>query len=76
MIPAAIRRRLNLATGDVLQVEERPNGEIVLRAGSREAALRQLAKGHDWFLKTGRDLVDELHQARRRERQREQSRRP
>ena len=76
VIPAPIRRRLNLGTGDVLQIEERPNGEIVLRARSRETALRQIAKGHAWFLDTGRDLVEELHQARRRERRREQSRRP
>ena len=75
VIPAEIRRRLKLGTGDVFKVEDRPNGELVLRAHSRGEAKEQLEKGYAWFRKTGRDLVEELHEARRRERRREQSRR-
>ncbi len=76
VIPAEIRRILKLGTGDVLQVEHRPSGEIVLRAHSRDEARRQLEKGYEWFRTTGRDLVEELHEARRQERRRAQGRRP
>jgi hypothetical protein len=67
---------LKLGTGDVLQVEDGPGGELVLRLPSRGEANAQIEKGYAWFRKTGRDLAQELQETRRRERQREQRRGP
>jgi len=74
VIPAAIRRRLRLTTGEPLLVEAGPPGErvIILRGQSRDEIRERLARGYSWFDRTGRDLVEELHESRRQARKREQ----
>jgi len=79
VIPAAIRRRLHLTAGEPLLVEAGPPGErvIILRGQDRHEIRERLVRGYAWFRRTGRDLVEELHESRRRERKREQGgRRP
>jgi AbrB family looped-hinge helix DNA binding protein len=79
VIPAAIRRRLRLTTGEPLLVEAGPPGErvIILRGQSRDEIRQRLARGYAWFDRTGRDLVEELHESRRQARKRERNgRRP
>jgi AbrB family looped-hinge helix DNA binding protein len=75
VIPAAIRRRLRLTAGEELLVETGPPGErvVVLRGQSRDEIRERLASGYAWFEKTGRDLVEELHESRRRARKRERN---
>ncbi len=77
VIPAAIRRRLRLATGEPLLVETGPPGErvVILRGQSRDEVRERLARAYSWFERTGRDLVEELHESRRQARGREQGRR-
>jgi AbrB family looped-hinge helix DNA binding protein len=79
VIPAAIRRRLRLTTGEPLLVEAGPPGErmIILRGQSRDEIRQRLVRGYAWFDRTGRDLVEELHESRRQARTRERDgRRP
>jgi AbrB family looped-hinge helix DNA binding protein len=79
VIPVAIRRRLRLAAGDALLVETGPPGErvIILRGQSRDEVRDRLTRAYSWFERTGRDLVEELHESRRQARKRERdSRRP
>lgn len=79
VIPAAIRRRLGLTTGEPLLVETGPPGErmIILRGQSRVEVQERLAQAYSWFERTGRDLVEELHESRRQARKRERNdRRP
>ena len=73
VIPAAIRRRLRLATGEPLLVETGPPGErvIILRGQTRSEIRERLSQSYSWFQQTGRDLVEELHDSRRRARKRE-----
>jgi AbrB family looped-hinge helix DNA binding protein len=79
VIPASVRRRLGLRSGEILSIDvaEPPERAVTLRAlttGQTEALLR---KGYAWFGKTNRDLVEELHEARRTARLREKTpRRP
>jgi AbrB family looped-hinge helix DNA binding protein len=77
VIPAAIRRRLRLTAGEPLLVESGPPGErvIILRSPSRDEVQERLTRGYEWFRRTGRDLVEELHESRRRARKREGGRR-
>jgi len=77
VIPAAIRRRLRLATGEPLLVETGPPGErvIILRGQSRDEVRERLARAYSWFERTGRDLVEELHESRRQERKHERDER-
>jgi AbrB family looped-hinge helix DNA binding protein len=77
VIPAAIRRRLRLAAGEPLLVETGPPGErvIILRGQGRDEARERLAHAYSWFERTGRDLVEELHESRRQARARERVRR-
>jgi len=78
-IPAAIRRHLRLTTGEPLLVEAGAPGErvIILRGQSRYEIRERLVRGHAWFDRTGRDLVEELHESRRQARKRERDgRRP
>jgi len=77
VIPAALRRRLGLKTGQALAVRTGAHREIVLspaEADSQgvEATLR---RARSWGEARRRDLVEELHQRRRREREREGGRR-
>lgn len=79
VIPVEIRRRLRLAAGDTLLVETGPPGErvIILRGQSRDEVRDRLTRAYSWFERTGRDLVEELHESRRQARKRERdSRRP
>jgi len=79
VIPVAIRRRLRLTTGEPLLVETGPPGErvIILRGQSRDELRERLVRGYAWFDRTGRDLVEELHESRRQARKRERDgRRP
>jgi AbrB family looped-hinge helix DNA binding protein len=73
VIPAGIRRRLRLAVGEPLVVETGAPGErvVILRGQSRDEIRDRLARGYAWFERTGRDLVEELHESRRRARRRE-----
>lgn len=75
VIPAAIRRRLRLTTGEPLLVETGPPGErmIILRGQSRDEVRERLARAYSWFERTGRDLVEELHESRRQEKKRERN---
>jgi AbrB family looped-hinge helix DNA binding protein len=77
VIPAAIRRRLRLTTGEPLLVETGPPGQrvIILRGQSRDEVRERLTRAYSWFERTGRDLVEELHESRRRARTRERDRR-
>jgi AbrB family looped-hinge helix DNA binding protein len=77
VIPAAIRRRLRLTTGEPLRVETGPPGErvIILRGQSRDEVRERLARAYSWFQRTGRDLVEELHESRRQARRHEQDKR-
>ena len=79
VIPAWIRRELDLSPGELLQVDLRREGrgEIVLRPGSTTEVEGLLRKGYEWIEAAGVDLVEELHEARRKERLRERrERRP
>src|SRR5574341_1028917 len=77
VIPAALRRRLGLSTGQPLQVRAGASGAVVFEpvptADAGEARL--LERIREWTRKTGRDLVAELHARRRRERAEEARRR-
>lgn len=77
VIPAAIRRRLRLTTGEPLLVEIGPPGErvIILRGQSRDEIRERLTGAYSWFERTGRDLVEELHESRRQARKRERDER-
>jgi AbrB family looped-hinge helix DNA binding protein len=77
VIPAAIRRRLRLTAGEPLLVETGPPGErvIILRGQSRDEIRERLVRGYAWFDRTGRDLVEELHESRRQARKRERDHR-
>ena len=77
VIPAAIRRRLGLSTGEPLQVELGPAGQrvIILRSQTWNEVQERLIRGYGWFKRTGRDLVEELHEARRQARRGERDRR-
>ena len=73
VIPAAVRRRLGLKTGQRLAIRATTQDEIVLRAADRDAAavdemLRRLRAA---ARKLGGDPLRELHERRRRERARE-----
>ncbi|MGH9366114.1 MAG: AbrB/MazE/SpoVT family DNA-binding domain-containing protein [Thermoanaerobaculia bacterium] len=77
VIPASVRRRLRLEPGDLLRVEVEmsPRESIVLRRATKAEMERALEKGYGWFARTGRDPVEELHEARRRARIAEHSHR-
>ncbi len=77
VIPASVRRRLRLEPGDLLRVEVQESGReaIVLRRATKAETERALEEGYRWFARTGRDPVEELHEARRQARIAERSRR-
>ena len=73
VIPAALRRKLGLKTGQALAVRAGAHRDIVLSPAEEasqglDAMLRQ---ARSWADGRGRDLVEELHERRRRERTRE-----
>lgn len=73
VIPAWVRRRLHLSPGDTLLVDVGPDEErtIILRSPTRNQVERLLEKGYRWFEHHDVDLVENLHEARRKERRRE-----
>lgn len=73
VIPAPLRRRLGLKTGQSLAVRTGRQGEIVLSPAEADAeGLEQmLRRARSWAVGRRRDLVAELHERRRRERERE-----
>ena len=77
VIPAWVRETLMLRPGDelVVTLEPRLGRALVLRAAAAADIERALEKGAAWFRETGRDLVEELHEARRQATQREGARR-
>jgi AbrB family looped-hinge helix DNA binding protein len=73
VIPAALRRKLGLKTGQALAVRAGTHREIVLspaEAGSQGLDM-MLRRARSWAAGRHRDLVEELHERRRRERDRE-----
>jgi AbrB family looped-hinge helix DNA binding protein len=73
VIPAWIRRKLSLSAGDELKVEVGTAGErtIVLRGHKKSDIEELLARGYEWLERAGKNLVEELHEAREKERARE-----
>ena len=77
VIPAALRRRLGLKTGQSL-IARPGNGREVIFAPVEE---RQpdiddmLRRARAWVARSGRDLVEELHRRRQAERREEAKRR-
>jgi bifunctional DNA-binding transcriptional regulator/antitoxin component of YhaV-PrlF toxin-antitoxin module len=78
VIPAEVRRQLQISTGDEMTVEVGPPPEraIVLRLRSEADVDRLLEKGWDWLRAKGYDPVKALHRSRLRERSHERRRRP
>ena len=77
VIPARLRRALGLRSGEELTVEIGSPGEralIVRRRGLAEGE-QLVARGYDWLEKKGTNLVEALHESRRRSRAREYRRR-
>jgi AbrB family looped-hinge helix DNA binding protein len=72
VIPAALRRRLGLKTGQALAVRSGAHREIVLTpAETASHGLDvMLGQARAWVAARQRNLVEELHQRRRRERAR------
>lgn len=77
VIPAALRRKLGLKTGQVLTVRGGGDREIVITLAETDSRTleRALRRARSWATARRRDLVDELHQRRRRERERQVGRR-
>ena len=73
VIPAALRRKLGLKTGQTLAVRAGADREIVITPAETDSQTLELAlrRARSWAAARRRDLVDELHQRRRRERERE-----
>ncbi|HEX8401270.1 MAG TPA: AbrB/MazE/SpoVT family DNA-binding domain-containing protein [Allosphingosinicella sp.] len=65
VIPADLRRKLNLQTGDVLVFEESAEGEIVLK--SYRQVIREIQDEMSRFKRPGVSVVDDLIAERRRE---------
>ena len=73
VIPAPLRRKLGLKTGQALAVRTGQQREIVFspaEADSRSLE-KMLRRARSWAAGRKRDLVEELHERRRRERERE-----
>ena len=72
VIPAALRRRLGLTTGQTLSVRSGNGREIVLLPAADEPVEvdAMLQRARSWCANADRDLVDELHARRRHERDR------
>jgi len=77
VIPAWVRRSLDLQPGDTLSVEISPAGDraITLRSEGTRDIDRALRRGYRWLETRGPDLVEALHDARRTARARERRRR-
>ena len=77
VIPAALRKKLGLETGQALAVRGGADREIVITPAETDSRTleRALRRARSWATARRRDLVDDLHQRRRREREREAGRR-
>ncbi len=77
VIPAPLRRRLGLKTGQALAVRTGADREIVLTPAeaNSQGVETMLGRARSWEATRRRDLVEELHRRRQRERERE-ARRP
>jgi AbrB family looped-hinge helix DNA binding protein len=73
VIPASLRRRLGLKTGQALAVRTGTRREIVLSPAEEDSLGLEamLDRARAWSGVRRRDLVAELHDRRRRERARE-----
>ena len=73
VIPASLRRRLGLKTGQALAVRTGTRREIVLSPAEEDSLgiEAMLDRARAWSGGRRRDLVAELHDRRRRERARE-----
>lgn len=73
VIPASLRRRLGLKTGQALAVRAGTRREIVLSPAEEDSLGLEamLDRARAWSGGRRRDLVAELHDRRRRERARE-----
>ncbi|MBI3181451.1 MAG: AbrB/MazE/SpoVT family DNA-binding domain-containing protein [Myxococcales bacterium] len=76
VIPASIRKELGLKTGRTLRVRSTSKKEIVLSLPeANEAFIEEFRRrAAEWAKRTGRDLVEELHERRRKEREEERRR--
>lgn len=70
VIPVKLRRAMGLVTGGELRVRLESSRKLVLTLPEYDdQALRQIfERSREWTRKTGRDLVEELHERRRLER--------
>jgi AbrB family looped-hinge helix DNA binding protein len=73
VIPATLRRKLGLRTGQALAVRAGNGREVVFVPLEEQAAdiHDMLRRAREWTTTTGRDLVEELHRRRQAERERE-----
>jgi AbrB family looped-hinge helix DNA binding protein len=73
VIPASLRRKLGLKTGQALTVRTGARREIVLTAAESDSedVEMMLRQARSWVPPRRRDLVEELHRRRRGERERE-----
>ena len=73
VIPAPLRRKLGWKTGQTLAVRSGSHREIVLSAAQADSQglAIMLRRTRSWAPGRRRDLVEELHERRRRERERE-----
>ena len=73
VIPASMRRKLGLKTGQALAVRTGAHREIVLSLAETDSQGLEmmLRRARSWVAARQRDLVEELHERRRRERERE-----
>jgi AbrB family looped-hinge helix DNA binding protein len=73
VIPAPLRRKLGLKTGQALAVRIGTRREIVLSPAESDSLGLEtmLRRARSWTAGRHRNLVEELHDRRRRERERE-----
>ncbi|MBI1852870.1 MAG: AbrB/MazE/SpoVT family DNA-binding domain-containing protein [Planctomycetes bacterium] len=71
VIPASIRRRLQLKTGQSLVVRSGDGRDVIFSPveASSPVVDASLEKARSWVERNRRNLVDELHDRRRRERE-------
>lgn len=72
VIPAALRRMLGLETGQALALRRGADREIVITPAETDSQEFEttLRRARSWGGARRRDLVEELHRRRRRERER------
>jgi AbrB family looped-hinge helix DNA binding protein len=69
VIPADLRRELGLSAGGTLRIRTTSAKEIVLAAGELDVDVEAARRDFEaWSKRSGRNLVEELHQARRQAR--------